>query len=505
MTFATAETVATLSAILLSPIRLSEAHRVNQLLADSNSNPSFPQVQQCPPSKGGGICPLQNTCCPIRLSNGTIHSGCIPSDLGASVATCCADQLTGCGVGYQCLEDELNNRPVCKATAEIQDPLVQELPRYPLCHKSKNANFQHIQRFVSPSKFPTAEMLYYSSHGDIQHWNHHQQNMIHKVLIVIHGANRNADDYFCSASAAVLRASQPLPDQVLLLAPRFVVPQDLPPTVHLGTETGRILQWDGNAPNGAWRYGANAIAPLTATNVSSFDVLDAFVETIRSHVGMSCNRITVVGHSSGGQFVQRWALLSDQAQHVQTVVANPSSYAYLTPQRYDTNTGSWKVPGAQKDCLHRYNQWEWGMEMSKDETSEYVRRRLQNRNQTDAVIERFATRQVVYLVGTLDRCNASSSDEERSTPATTKPWCYSHGLETTCMDHIQGSNRWERNVRYLEMLKLVIPSSQKYHKRVVVPGVGHDHSLMFSSPQGLEVLLSKSSSDEMHSINPIAS
>lgn len=54
-----------------------------------------------------------------------------------------------------------------------------------------------------------------------------------------------------------------------------------------------------------WRYGAEAIG----TDISSFRVLDNFVDAL---VARGIKRISVAGHSAGGQFVQRWSLLTLQ-------------------------------------------------------------------------------------------------------------------------------------------------------------------------------------------------
>ena len=117
-------------------------------------------------------------------------------------------------------------------------------------------------------------------------------------------------------------------------------------------------------------------------------------------------------------------------------------------------------------------------------------------NARPALFRRFVTaRRVIYLEGRQDRCNVSLSSEGDTADGERRdtPWCESHGLETTCADQLQGSNRWERNARYMEMLQQVtnrtaVEACGGYHRRVVVPGVGHDHSLMFASPQGLRAL-----------------
>jgi len=467
--------------------------------------------------------------------------------------------------------------------------LVQVLPRYSLCHNSEYSNFQNIWYFRAAQKFhsPTTSMPYYSSHEDIfsndlpQYKSGEERKKIRMVLMVIHGANRNADDYFCSASVAVTHQQRYQVDEVLLLAPRFVVPSDMPSTIN-----NTVLQWE-DTPNGPWRYGASAIFPPSARyhNVSSFDVVDAMLEqavAVLPHL----ESIVLFGHSSGGQFVQRYALVSPydflsqkatttdntnspnkQLQRIsmRAIVANPSSFAYLIPQRYNATSQKWTIPDHHAgNCSGEYNQWEWGLDISRDSTPDYVQRRLlelaskNSRHDTRedammttthattdnstnstvsieipahhrALVERFLARHVTYLAGSLDRCNVSSSsslwslrggtltrdlfmadpypsdkkaattlaDSTSSTKRNRKrstssdAWCNSHGLEVTCMDNLQGTNRLERHIQYIRMLTVLNVKTTNHQASVLVQGVGHDHSLMLNSPDGLEALFGR--------------
>jgi hypothetical protein len=95
--------------------------------------------------------------------------------------------------------------------------------------------------------------------------------------------------------------------------------------------------------------------------------------------------------------------------------------------------------------------------------------------ETQMTTQRFATRQLVYLAGSQDICNITGHD---------KGWCYSHGLETSCMDKLQGPNRLARSERYF----LSLQTMGVLHIRLLVPGVGHDHSLIFNSDNGLRAM-----------------
>jgi pimeloyl-ACP methyl ester carboxylesterase len=300
---------------------------------------------------------------------------------------------------------------------------------------------------------PGSHLAYYSSHGPIENVT----TAPDMALIIIHGANRNADDYFCAASAAVDLQSRF--SNILLVAPRFYSSSD-------EREDASLLFWNDQA-NGPWRYGADASGP---TKTSSFAALDKLVISIWKRFPR-LKKIVVAGHSSGGQMVQRWTLLTSTwiSDRMHSVVANPSSYAYLIPLRF--HRGAWIVPGTDESCP-QYDQWEWGLADDGDLEVPYRDRALLNASQ---VIADFRSRRVVYLAGNLDRCNVSSAG-----------WCDSQGLETSCMDEIQGSNRLERNGRYLASLRRL--GIWKGHTRRVVQGVGHDHALVFQSLEGLEAL-----------------
>ena len=93
--------------------------------------------------------------------------------------------------------------------------------------------------------------------------------------------------------------------------------------------------------------------------------------------------IRIVGHSSGGQTVQRYALthridlpkprqdksserLGQHHVHVRFVVSNPSSYAYLDDRRFNSEDELETPSKAQIDACPLYNTWEWGLDTTPD-------------------------------------------------------------------------------------------------------------------------------------------
>ena len=66
-------------------------------------------------------------------------------------------------------------------------------------------------------------------------------------------------------------------------------------------------------------------------------------------------------------------------------------------------------------------------------------------------------------------------------------------FEDDCGSVIQGKTRRERSFGFLKSLWQLYPNAMKgdLHNRLLVPGVPHDHMLMYQSPQGQEALFGK--------------
>ena len=446
--------------------------------------------------------------------------GCTASDMGAKTATCCSDDdSTGCPSGYQCRmhgdDSTEKSRYDCVRYNQSNDPFLAVLPRYRLC-PAEESNRKLYGLTVPSNASQSTKIAYYSNLGPIQCYddakecNEPLSSQVQMALIVVHGANRNADDYFCSAKATIGLQDRYPPSSVLVITPFFAM---TPPSTNQ-TDASTFFYWnDTDDQDGSWRYGADSTGP---TRVSSFATMDAIIESLQSR-HPNLQTITIAGHSSGGQFVQRWSLLTpiwpnaDDRIQIRAIVANPSNYAYLTPLRFfetqttttsttrmlhkESNKYHWKVPmDLQEDCP-QYNQWEWGLDDGGDMDVPY-RQQVMAKEGKSAIVGRYLFhRSVIYLIGNLDRCSEGETNQQALVH------CESHGLETTCADELQGRNRYERHLRYWASLELVaakhnretnaglepLRSSHK-HRRMVVPNVGHDHSMMFQSQEGIEAI-----------------
>lgn len=471
------------------------------------------------------VCPDGNTCC----MNAIAHGGCISNDMGSSNATCCSDQRTGCPVGYICREDNFGmSQNDCMATADapMADKFVQKLPRYRLCQVSHEMSQFHginisavdksdigssnNDRYHNLNDNPNdngnrVQLGYYSSHGSVDRITPQDIDMI---LIVIHGAGRNSDDYFCSALAAT--KIQQRWKNVWVIAPKFFEDIDKPPK--------EFLYWDHADGDGTWRYGANS-SNGGLTGISSFAAMDQFVSFLWQLIP-NLEQMTIAGHSSGGQFVNRWSVMTQQKQaswmtenygKMKWVVTNPSSYVYLTPLRWIDNEEKWGIPQIDHQPEHQpesnailsssnnngncpnYNRWEWGLEDGGIYDVPYRKDVIQNKRKS-SIIEEFRNRHIVYLTGSVDQCPTRTRQQEplglNVANEEKSEMCHSHGIETTCMDELQGRNRLERSFKYMQSLKDVLGGEHLWrnHTHQIVLGVGHDHSLMWTSSIGIQAI-----------------
>ena len=149
---------------------------------------------------------------------------------------------------------------------------------------------------------------------------------ITRVLVMIHGAGRNADGYFESAMAAAFLGQ--VLDNALVIAPRMASNDGAGCRDALGPDE---ISWHCNT----WRSGGPSI---THPTVTSFDFLDEILRKVaRKQLFPNLQVIVVAGHSAGGQVTNRYAM-SNQVHDklgipVRYVVSNPSSFAWPGDER----------------------------------------------------------------------------------------------------------------------------------------------------------------------------
>jgi pimeloyl-ACP methyl ester carboxylesterase len=275
------------------------------------------------------------------------------------------------------------------------------------------------------------------------------QSGVTRAVVVIHGTDSNADEYFSRMIGAA--GVEGVVDETLVIAPLFRGSSD-------GAASNELHWSDSNSYLNNWRQGdqsANA-------DVSSFTVLDSLLQRVADRsLFPNLRVITIAGHSAGAQFVQRYAAGTQAPNqfpdHAFTyVVANPSSYLYLDRRRPEAgSTTEFTEPSTT--CT--FNRYKYGL----DNLNTYM-----SSVGATKITEQYPNRSVIYLAGELDN-NPDDPD-----------------LSTSCRAMLQGPERFSRASAYANYIDNFYPTH--FHQFTPVSGVGHSSTLMFRSPEGRGVI-----------------
>lgn len=276
------------------------------------------------------------------------------------------------------------------------------------------------------------------------------QPQITTALVIFHGKQRNADDYFKTGLESVPPVLQ---GKTFVIAPQFLEETDIVEH-HLSAAT---LRW---APT-VWSGGDDATGPQA---LSSYDVLDAILARLSERKTFpNLQTVILAGHSAGGQVVSRYVVVGKGPSALQTadlqvhiVIANPSSYLYFSAQRPDGH-GGFAVPS--KTCNGRYDKWKYGVNDLPRYASTQGGRTLE---------DRFLSLDVTLLLGT--------ADNDPNHPA----------LDKSCSAEVQGAFRLQRGENYFNYLLKRHPDT--HFRLYEVNGVGHDGDAMFRSSCGQAAL-----------------
>jgi hypothetical protein len=286
---------------------------------------------------------------------------------------------------------------------------------------------------VSFESSGSAESFNYYGNYDPKKLNPNVQTM----MIVVHGINRNAGEYFNWVNRAVANANQQ--SSTLVIAPRFNVQSEA------ATDE---LYWGRLA----WRDGDNSSSTV---KVSSFAVVDSIIgEVVRSGNFEGLQQVVVTGHSSGGLFTHVYAASNfaernyDQLRF-RYVTSNSQYYYYPTDQRWDEVADELFLPG---NC-NSYDIWPMGFNVIPtylSGTSEEVL--------NDQLIER----EVIYFLGNGQQADPTIND-------------------TDCNAVLLGSTRYRRGENILQTINRLFPANN--HRQFTVEGIGHDGEGIYSSPE----------------------
>ena len=291
-----------------------------------------------------------------------------------------------------------------------------------------------------------------------------------RALIMVHGAGRNADHYFETATAAGFLGGAL--ENTLIIAPRFIAGQDKP--------SANEVMW----PEGGNSWRAGGMSPNNPT-ISSFDFIDEVVKKLANKKNFpKLTTIVVAGHSAGGQLATRYAMTSKvhdtPGVKISYVVANPSSYAWPAAVR-PLPTGNGNPVDADKEALGpnqvkvnadftygpfdstkapNYNKWPAGLENPAGYSAGMT---------ADQMIKQLVARPTTYLLGQVDVLPLGGFDSSPNAMA-------------------QGPTRRARGEAFF---KYVTETLGAKHQAMIVSECGHNDRCIFTTNDVFPVIFPK--------------
>jgi pimeloyl-ACP methyl ester carboxylesterase len=291
-----------------------------------------------------------------------------------------------------------------------------------------------------------------------------------RALVMVHGAGRNADHYFATATAAAFLAGAL--DNTIIAAPRLIASPDKP-------EQNEVV-W----PNGGDSWRSGGMSPSNPT-LSSFDFIDEIVRKLSNKKNFpNLTQIVIAGHSAGGQLATRYAMTNKvhgtPGVAITYVVANPSSYAWPAAVR-PLPTGDADPTKADKEALGangekvntqftygpfdatkapNYNRWPAGLEDRKGYTATMS---------DDQLKKQLVERPTTYLLGQVDVLPLGGFDSSPSAMA-------------------QGPTRRARGEAFFKYLSDSLGAKQR---AIIVPECGHNDRCIFTTDVVFPVIFPK--------------
>ena len=322
------------------------------------------------------------------------------------------------------------------------------------CRVGLGVELAPFQRAVG-AKAPDGYIPFMASHPLQQ-----PDRRLTRVLFSIHSSGFDAMQYFENAKVAASKVRGGLPE-TLIIAPQFLDTSAAPPVIPKGLLYWRVSPYRGSAKSAVGPEGRS-------TSISAFEIMDDWLnELVTSGYLPNLKDIVIVGHSAGGQFVQRYAMVGkfEPAEHIKCryVVSAPSSYAYPSGERFDPRSNRFVIPDANTlAACPDYNNWGYGLD------SPYV---YFSDVPADQIAKRYAERFVFYL------CGGNDTDPNDDTI----------GKSSGAM--MQGRHRLERMQVFTAYLSQKYGASiARHHSSAVVPGVGHHGFGTMTSASGLKFL-----------------
>lgn len=312
------------------------------------------------------------------------------------------------------------------------------------------------QKYLIGPKHPGAWLPCKGSHPLDQ-----RNTEITRIFFSIHSSGFDAIQYYGNAEAAVAKVSG-AGKETVIVAPQFFEKKHIKEKIPAGMVHWKVSPYRGSslALNGPAAKGVR---------LSAFDVLDQWLQQMADKkLYPNLKDVVLVGHSAGGQLVQRYALVGKfqppEGVDVRYVVCAPSSFAYPTAERWVPGTSyRFAIPSQKvREWAPAYNKWGYGME----DPYSYIRGR-----DLKKLLKDYARKHVFYICGERDKDPNNSS------------------LSKTNAAMLQGRQRLERMTIFYKYLQHTYGQSiTKSQSFAVAAGVAHYGKGNMTSEPGLRFL-----------------
>mmetsp|Transcript_97614 Transcript_97614/g.244628 ORF Transcript_97614/g.244628 Transcript_97614/m.244628 type:complete len:520 (+) Transcript_97614:137-1696(+) len=345
---------------------------------------------------------------------------------------------------------------------------------------------------------------------------------VETVVIGVHGALRNADEYLCFLTKGARGSAEhaTAASRLMVLTPWFEWSgSETPEAIGNGSYIQNFKSFS-SGDHGRW-----------GDHASSLSALDVLVDTLRAKAVIdgqlpNLRSVVLTGHSAGATLVMLHAVGTQlpgvsNGVAVRWVPANPRRYPYLDRRRwaYTDADGPFKLADPLNEtetprfyCQSgSYNEWPKGLAPAKKYTPPGVD--LESESNRAEIVRRFAERDVTVVLGTNDTCNCALhpgpcvADPHHGWPKLVlhhvclgRNWSasdiddnsVSSSLTVTadfhfiCDNLLQGPTRFQRGKLFQQyLLDLYGRETAKF---VEVPGIGHVDMWMFRSREFLNAI-----------------
>ena len=331
------------------------------------------------------------------------------------------------------------------------------------CTKATDA----CTEWVALGSGPARSLIYRSQSLDVRN------PAIQRALIMIHGTNRNADDYFTTAVTAAFLAGAL--DDTVVISPRIASQSGSCKDALAANE----VSW--SCTGDSWRSGGTS---TSHPDLASFDFIDQILRKLANkNIFPNMRAIVVAGHSAGGQVVARYQMANKVHDTlgvpVSYVVANPSSYAW--PDAIRVLPVDDAVAASAKDGWNQtephtkfsyapfdgvascagYNTWPFGLEKR---TGGYTAKTTD-----DQLRKQLVSRPTTFLLGQVDTLPLG-------------------GFDSSCGAMAQGPTRRARGEAYVKYINEKLGAR---HPIMIVDECGHNNRCVFTTDNVLPVIFPK--------------